>query len=183
MAGLKSALRKMARLRGVPQARHVAERAVAPYLRADVHSLNLDHVSLVQRIENLERVLADTDARISSQIAGMAHAIDEIERHQPAVLNAITSVNGTVRILRREFEAVAQLADTSSQASALMLGFQELKQTTLRLAVEVERAFEHASEAHQSIEGVYGHIKRIEQDTATGDANVLKEITPHLDTL
>ena len=159
MAGLKSALRRLTKLRGVPEARHVAERAVAPYLRHDVHSLNLDHVALAQRIEGLEQVVAETDARTSGQIAGMAHAIEQIERHQPAVLNAIASVNGTTRILRREFEAVAQLA------------------------TEIERLRAHTDAAHRSIEGVYGHIKRLEQDTATGDANVLAEISPHLDTL
>jgi hypothetical protein len=178
MAGLKSALRRLTTVRGVPQARHVAERAVAPYLRHDVHSLHLDHVALVRRIENLERVVADTgvEERLSAQIAGMAHAIDQIERHQPAVLNAIASVNGTVRILRREFEAVAQLAGVTDEASALMSGVRELQETARRLEFELERVKSHTN-------GVYDHIRRIEQDTAKGDENVLKEITPHLDTL
>ena len=192
MAGLKSAIRRLTTLRGVPQARHVTERAVAPYLRHDVHSLHLDHIALVHRIENLERIAAEAagaaavtrvEEALRAQIASLAHTIDQIERHQPAVLNAIASVNGTVRILRREFEAVAQLAGVTEEASALMLGYRELQETTRRLTFELERIRRHTDDAHASIGDVYGHIKRIEQDTATGDANVLKEVTPHLDTL
>ena len=178
MAGLKSALRRLTTVRGVPQARHLAERAVAPYLRDDVHSLHLDHIALVQRMENLERIAADTslEQRVDAHLARMLHTIADIERHQPAVLNAIASVNGTVRILRREFEAVAQLGALTDEASALMIRVRELQETMLRLEFEIERIREHT-------DGVYGHIERIEQDTRKGDENVLKEITPHLDTL
>ena len=185
MAGLKSALRRLMKLRGLPQARHVAERAVAPYLRDDLHSLHLDHIALVQRIENLERIAADTtlEERVSAQLTRMGNTIDEIERHQPAVLNAIASVNGTVRILRREFAAVTPIAGVNDGTSANMFGHHELQETATRLTFELERVREHTDAARASIEGVYGRIERIEEDMAAGDANVLNAIRPHLDTL
>jgi SAM-dependent methyltransferase len=186
MAGLRSAIRRITMLRGVPQARHVTERVVAPYLRHDLHSLHLDHVALVQRIENLERAAGESAAdaaRLRAHISSVAHTIDQIERHQPAVLNAIASVNGTVRILRRELEAVAQIAGASDETGALMSSSRELQETTRRLTLELERIRQRTDDAHAAIADVYNHIRRIQQETATGDANVLAEVRPHLDTL
>jgi hypothetical protein len=90
-------LGRVTRLPGVPQSRHVAERAVAPYLRADLTSL---HHQLLETIERLEAVEA--------QLRDLGTAVGAIEQHQPAVLNAIASTNGTARLLRRELEAVRQ---------------------------------------------------------------------------
>jgi ABC-type transporter Mla subunit MlaD len=81
----------------VPQTRHVAERAVAPYLRADLSSL---HLQLLETIERLDAVEA--------QLRELNTTVGAIEQHQPAVLNAIASTNGTARILRRELESVRE---------------------------------------------------------------------------
>jgi hypothetical protein len=81
----------------VPQSRHVAERAVAPYLRADLTSL---HGQLLEVIERLDAV--------EVQLRELGTTVGAIEQHQPAVLNAIASTNGTARILRREIENVRQ---------------------------------------------------------------------------
>jgi len=80
--------RRLARLRGVPQSRHVVERAVAPYLRADLHSLH------------------NTTLELNHRLTAVEAAISGIERHLPDVLNAITSTNGTTRVLRREFDEI-----------------------------------------------------------------------------
>lgn len=87
-----------ARLPGMPKARHVAEKAVAPYLRDD----------LVATLAELRQVGARTDL-LQAQIEGMQRRIDELsesnarlERHQPTVLNAISTANGASRLLRRE---------------------------------------------------------------------------------
>jgi hypothetical protein len=90
-------LGRCARLPGVPQTRHVAERAVAPYLRADLSSL---HLQLLETIERLDAVEA--------QLRELNTTVGAIEQHQPAVLNAIASTNGTARILRRELESVRE---------------------------------------------------------------------------
>jgi hypothetical protein len=120
---------------------------------------------------------------LRAHISSVAHTIDQIERHQPAVLNAIASVNGTVRILRRELEAVAQIAGASDETGALMSSSRELQETTRRLTLELERIRQRTDDAHAAIADVYNHIRRIQQETATGDANVLAEVRPHLDTL
>jgi ABC-type transporter Mla subunit MlaD len=90
-------MRRVTKLPGVPQSRHVAERAVAPYLRADLTSL---HQQLLATIERLDAVEA--------QLRELVTTVGAIEQYQPAVLNAIASTNGTARVLRRELESVRQ---------------------------------------------------------------------------
>jgi hypothetical protein len=95
MSRLTKAVRRALRLPGVPEARHVAERAVAPYLRADLTSLH-------QTILEHNHRLVDVEQKVNVA----AGVIRDVERHQPAVLNAIASTNGTARLLRRELEDV-----------------------------------------------------------------------------
>ena len=97
MSRLAKYLGRVARLPGVPQSRHVAERTVAPYLRADLTAL---HRQLLDTIERLDAVEA--------QLRELSTTVRAIEQHQPAVLNAISSTNGTARILRRELEIVRE---------------------------------------------------------------------------
>ena len=85
---LKRFVRRATTLPGVPEARHVAERAVAPYLRADLHSLHQDLVEVAERLNRLE------------------HRLDAIEEHMPGVLNAIVSTNGNARLAQREMTAL-----------------------------------------------------------------------------
>jgi len=80
MGRVKEVLRKLTRAPGVPHARHTAERVVAPYLRADLQSLLLEHRSAAEKL-------------------------DAINLHFPAVLNAIASVNGSSRLLARDMRA------------------------------------------------------------------------------
>jgi hypothetical protein len=88
MSKLAKLKRRAANLPGVPQGRHVAERAVAPYLRADVESLHRDLLEAVERIGAVERRL------------------DAIDENMPTVLNAVVSINGNARLVRRELETV-----------------------------------------------------------------------------
>jgi hypothetical protein len=85
LAGL---MRRLAGLPGVPQGRHIAERAVAPYLRADLESVHRDLLDACERMAGIERRLV------------------AIEEHMPAVLNAVVSTNGNARLVRREIENV-----------------------------------------------------------------------------
>ena len=82
----------------MPQARHVTERAVAPYLRADLHSLHQDLVAAVERIHAVEQRL------------------DAIEEHMPAVLNAIVSTNGNARLTQRELTGLRDEVGALRQA-------------------------------------------------------------------
>ena len=82
---------------GVPQSRHVAERAVAPYLRADLTSLHRQLLDMIERLDAVE-----------TQLRELSSTVEAIEQYQPAVLNAISSTNGTARVLRRELETVRQ---------------------------------------------------------------------------
>ncbi|MEO6157087.1 MAG: hypothetical protein ABIQ39_05600 [Ilumatobacteraceae bacterium] len=94
---MRRLLRSLTRAPGVPKARHVAERALAPYLRADLQSLHEGLIATVQRLEVHERELAE-----------LHRIVHDLETHMPAVLNAISSTNGTTRLLRREFEALRE---------------------------------------------------------------------------
>ena len=97
-----------AKLPGMPKARHVAEKAVAPYLRDD----------LAATLAELRLVGARTEL-LQSQIEHMQRRIDELtesnarlERHQPTVLNAISTANGAARLVRRELgQQISELSD------------------------------------------------------------------------
>lgn len=102
MGRLKNMLRRVTRAPGVPTARHLTERAVAPYLREDLYSLHQGLLDTVRRLEVQEQHLA---AEVLHNTA-TRDAVTDIERHMPSVLNAIASTNGTTRLLRREFELV-----------------------------------------------------------------------------
>lgn len=84
---MRNVLKRLTRVRGIPQARHMAERAVAPYVRDDVHNLLLDHQRTAERVSELEHQMA---------------RLERIEAHMPTLLNAISSANGTTRLLMRE---------------------------------------------------------------------------------
>jgi hypothetical protein len=80
-------------LPGVPQARHAAEIAVAPYLRADLHELHNEVLAMGDRLDALEAHVRD-----------LRTAVDDIERYFAPTLEAISATNGTARILRREVD-------------------------------------------------------------------------------
>jgi hypothetical protein len=89
-------IQRVARASGVAKVRHITERVFAPYLRADLEAL---HATLITTGARLDMVEARLD--------GLTVGLDSIEAHQPAVLNAISSTNGTARLLRREFDALS----------------------------------------------------------------------------
>ena len=153
MSRLKNAVRRALRLPGVPEARHVAERAVAPYLRADLTSLHQTILELNHRL---------TDAEQKVNVA--SGIIRDVEHHQPAVLNAIASTNGTARLLRRELDATnaelenlrASLADERDEVQATFL--QERSAATKQLD-EVRGAIDDArSQAQRMTEEMRPHI-------------------------
>jgi hypothetical protein len=95
---------RIRRLPGVPQSRHVAERAVAPYLRADLHSLHQDFIVVADRV---------TVAR--ADLDELRRAVADIESNMPAVLNAISSMNGASRMVKRQLDALGGDVDTQRQ--------------------------------------------------------------------
>lgn len=97
MGRVAQGVRKLAKTPGIPQARGLAERSVAPYLRADMHGLAADHGLTVDRLSELE-LKVDT---LYQALSGLHHTVEVIESHQPEVLNAIASTNGTTRLLAR----------------------------------------------------------------------------------
>src|SRR5262245_56552741 len=76
MRSLRDVLFRVARTNGVRTVRRTAGRFGAPGLNS--------------QFEALRREVADSSARV--------------DRHMPAVLNAIASANGTARLLRRELD-------------------------------------------------------------------------------
>ena len=99
-------LARGAQLPGMPKARHVVERAVAPYLRDDM-------AATLDRTADLQDQISETRLRF-----------ERLERHQPTVLNAISTANGASRLLRREVVAtearlMAEVADLREQVARL----------------------------------------------------------------
>jgi predicted SAM-dependent methyltransferase len=103
---LTNFLARGAKLPGMPEARHVAERAVAPYLRDDLAA-------------TLDRMVA-----VEAQISELQAKLERLERHQPTVLNAISTANGASRLLRRD------LVETEAR---LMAHVGELREQMARL--------------------------------------------------
>jgi hypothetical protein len=147
MSGLSRYVRRALRLPGVPEARHVTERAVAPYLRADLTSMHETLLEHNHRIGHAEQV-----------VHASAAAVADLERYQPAVLNAIASTNGTARIVRRE------LGDVRAETAALADRIERVE--PVEMQVEVMRS---------RVDGM---------SSLPADLALLRsDIEPHLDTL
>ena len=80
----------------LPRSRHMMERLLAPYLRRDLNAIHQTVLDLVERVEEVELSVQTLKA-----------TVEDIDAHIPAVLNAISSTNGTARLLRREIDVVA----------------------------------------------------------------------------
>jgi hypothetical protein len=102
-SGLKRIAARAARLPGVLPARRVTELLLAP----NVRSLRHRTADLEGRLDRLE----DTVHRLHL-------AIEALESHQPAVLNAIASTNGAARRFAREAE---ELRGTIAEGDAATL--------------------------------------------------------------
>ena len=101
MGRLSNFLSRGAKVPGMRKARHVAERALAPYLRDDLNA------TLARTVD------------LQSQISEMRLKLERIERHQPTVLNAISTSNGASRLLRRD------LVDTEARLMAQVVVLRE----------------------------------------------------------
>jgi hypothetical protein len=156
MSAVRQYVRRLLRLPGVPEARHVTERAVAPYLRADLTSLHETQLQHNHRLVHAEELLHSTAA-----------ATADIERHQPAVLNAIASSNGTARLLRRE---QAELDDLVRRELA------EIRDLMGREHTEVHDLVRFVSERVDALESQLVEVSRAGQE-------VRKDFEPHVDTL
>jgi hypothetical protein len=149
-------LRRLAKARGVPQARHIAERSIAPYVRADLHELWLSHVGVVDHLTALQQVVD----RLQAQVHGAAVLLQSMETHQPMILNAIASTNGTTRILSRETARIAA------------------RETALKAAIE--EIGETGNKRHENLERLVRDISRVQQ---MGDEAVRDDFRPHIDTI
>lgn len=111
MSRLSWGVRRLTRSPGVPQARHIAERSVAPYLRSDVHALGISHGLTVDRISDLELKVE----QLYREFFASVEAVRSMEAHQPTILNAIASTNGTTRLLARETSLVAAASEQTAR--------------------------------------------------------------------
>ncbi|HEY3485547.1 MAG TPA: methyltransferase domain-containing protein [Ilumatobacteraceae bacterium] len=96
MNAIKRLVRRLLRLPFVPQLRHVAERAFAPYIRADLTSMHQTMLELNHRLVHAE---------------GQLRELDELRHYKAQVLNAISSTYGTTRLLRRELDQLRAEVD------------------------------------------------------------------------
>jgi hypothetical protein len=156
MSRIADRLRRLTGLPGVPQARHVAERSVAPYLRADLHTLATDHEATVQRLAALE---IKVDQLLAMHLQS-ADALNQIAVHQPTILNAIASTNGTTRLLTREVGALREaVADSRDRAEAVVA---------------------HVDQATTSVRNDLGDVTKA---IYAGDDAVRDEFRPHIDSI
>ncbi|MCU1500245.1 MAG: hypothetical protein JWM47_4198 [Acidimicrobiales bacterium] len=141
MSGLRNMVRRVTKSPGVPQARHLAERSVAPYLRADVHQLAIDHEENHHRITELQL-----------RVEELARALGEIEGTQPQVLNAVASTGGTARTLARAIETgdAAIRAEMRPHIDAIAHVMRRVE--TIRMEMMHEARYGQRSATAESIE-------------------------------
>jgi hypothetical protein len=105
MSWLSRVANRATRVPGVGSGRHITERAVAPYLRADFESFRID---LLGALHDLSCRIDEVERRVAL-----------VEEHQPPVLNAIASVNGNARLTRREMTEIrAHLDELEARVGA-----------------------------------------------------------------
>lgn len=185
MGRLGRQLRKLTKSPGMPQARHLAERSVAPYLRSDLHQLGLDHGLTVERLSDLERKVDRLE-----QLLTLLHAsVQALDLHQPAVLNAIASTNGTARLLTRETDWLRSLTNQLSETIAK--GSDQMSDEMAQMS----NKFAQVSDEIAQVSGQMSDKLTQVSDTATrrldaivpalhaGDEAVRQEIRPHIQTL
>lgn len=145
--GWTSELRRLRRLPGVPTARHVAEVTVTPHVRGEIAELRAaldrsghDHQAVIDLITQLGRDAAELRAVVSR--------IDELN---PAVMNAISSVNGLARRAER------QLSGTHARVVALEAQLERIDRLEGQLP-RIDRlegwVVEHADDASKVLEVV-----------------------------
>ena len=164
MSAVSQYVRRLLRLPGVPQARHVTERAVAPYLRADLTSLHETQLQHNHRLAHAEELVRSTAA-----------ATADIERHQPAVLNAIASSNGTARLLRREQAELDQLVRRELAELRDLVG-REHTEIHDRERAEFRDLVRFLTERVEPLESQLGRVSEAGQQ-------VRSDFEPHIDTL
>lgn len=195
MSRIRRGLRKLTRLPGMPQARHVAERSVAPYLRHDLHLLGVDHGLTVQRLAALELKVAALDALVSPTQNAISDRLRGLEVHLPTVLNAISSTNGTSRQLaRRNAELEDRLEQHRLQLLDLSTEQQLLSTEQQLLSTEQQLLDEHGKqlldEQGKQLQGLADWVRndsaRIDQVASavpTSAEDVRVEMRPHIETL
>jgi hypothetical protein len=78
---------------GVRHARKATERAVTPDARVGIVQLELARDTLARRVEEQD-----------AELARLRRAVADIEANLPAVLNAISSMSGAARLVKREHD-------------------------------------------------------------------------------
>jgi hypothetical protein len=165
MSRLSRGVRRLTRSPGVPQARHIAERSVAPYLRSDVHALGISHGLTVDRISDLELKVEQLYRELSASV----EAVRSIETHQPAILNAVASTNGTTRLLARETAALTTLVEQT--------------ETQLQKVETTQRKLETNGQTATQLQEVKTSQRKLETELYVGDESVRQEMRPHIGTI
>jgi Methyltransferase domain len=166
--------RRVLRAPGVPQARHLAERAVAPYLRADVASIAADQARTATDQSTTAERVQRVDLTTNHRLHLLEEAMNSLQTHMPAVLNAIASTNGTARqFARQHIELERQLAEIglSHSAGAEALAQLEASMEALKLQASQIEASSHraAGEASEHADAIGTEIRN--------------DLGPHLETL
>lgn len=140
---------------------------MAPYLRADLNSLHETQLQHNHRLVHAEELLHSTAA-----------ATADIERHQPAVLNAIASSNGTARLLRREQAELDQLVrrERTELSDLVARENTEVRDLVARENTEVRDLVLFLTERVEALESQLGQVSEAGQQ-------VRSDFRPHIDTL
>jgi hypothetical protein len=107
MSWFKRALGPVARTSSVRGARRLLGRVGAPGLNPELEFVHRRLDVAEGAVGALQRTTAGLDD-LRLEHSRLDERVATVERHMPAVLNAVASTNGTARILRRELDEVAK---------------------------------------------------------------------------
>lgn len=174
MSLLTRVFRPVARTSSVRQARRVVGRLGAPGLNPEIELLHRRITDTDNgAAQQVRRVEARLDA-LEEQARQLSARMTSMDRHMPAVLNAIASTNGTARLLRRETD---ELSDRLSRDEG------RVEEALDRLAADIGTLFGHVRDElwplqakSAGLDGLYATSEWLVKRIETVRAEVMHEL-------
>lgn len=108
MSVFRRFLTRLGRAPGVDKIRRAVGRFASPGLQSQLSMLSAGDDDLRDHITALYKRSLDDNHRLAVLETELTSKVEQLDRHLPAVLNAISSTNGAARLLRREIELFAE---------------------------------------------------------------------------
>jgi SAM-dependent methyltransferase len=168
---VRSFCRTLLHAPGVRIARRAAERAVTPEARIAIDGIG-----------NLQSDVLAAIHREHLRLEETRRSIDDIEHSVPAVLNAISSMNGAARIATREVERLSAEVERLRTEVAAVTAQQDAQRAELTARLDADRA-ELTARLDADRAEFAAEQEALHEAVRAGDLDVLGQVRPHAETL